>query len=114
MNLYEVNQTAYAKLPTLSEDDLRTAEKTILQFLKNNPTSYYMMVNNDCRYYTLYHFIDTYKFKEMAKEMIDIITELGPVKSIEDEGDKLAAWIMYNGNCHVFYLFDYARGVVEV
>ena len=50
----------------------------------------------------------------MAKEMIDIIAELGPVKSIEDEGDKLAAWIIYNGGCHVFYLFDYKRGVVEV
>lgn len=116
MNMYEFNQIGYAALPNYLEEDFHKAKKNILDFLKSHSSTYYMFLNNTEHYYTLFTFKDNFKFKEMSDEIIDIIKELGEVKSIElsEDGNAIEAWIMYNGQCQVFYLFNYERGVIEV
>ena len=116
MKMYEMNQVGYASLPNMTSEELNNARKTIKQFLQLNPSSYYLMLNNEAHYYTVYTFIDGYKFDDMSKEIIEIAAELGDVKSIElaEDKQKVEFWINYAGECRVFYLFDYARGVVEV
>lgn len=117
MKLYEFNQLSYAGLPSLSsEKELKDARNYIKNYLKENPSIYYLMLNNDKRYYTLYTFVDGYKFDEMAKEILEIALELGEIKSIEKNENTgvLEFWIMYEEECHMFVLFDYSRGVVEV
>lgn len=116
MNMYEFNQAGYSGLPNYTDSDFFKANKDILEYLKNHSSKYYMLLNNDEHYYTLFTFKDNFKFKEMSMEIIDIIKELGNVKSIEltEDGNAIEAWIMYNGQCQVFYLFNYERGVIEV
>lgn len=118
MNLYEMNKTGYAGLPSYTPEDLHQAKKLVVNFLKAHPSNYYLMLNNEenVHYYTLYTFKDGYKFSAMADEIIDISKDLGDIKSIEnaEDGVSLEFWIMYHGECRVFYLFDYAGGVIEV
>lgn len=75
-----------------------------------------MLLNNESHYYTLFTFTDNFKFKELAQEIISIVLPLGEIKSIEisENGQAMEFWIMYDGECRVFYLFDYARGVIEI
>lgn len=117
MNMYEINKIGYAGLPEMTVDEIQKAIPRIKQFLSDNPSEYYMLLNNECNYYTLFTFEDKdYKFKEMASEIISIVIPLGKIKSIELTEDNMAMefWIEYDGECRVFYLFDYARGVIKI
>ena len=117
MNLYEMNKIGYASLPAMTKEDLNKSCEKICEFLKNNPSKYYLMLNNESKYYTLYTFRPNYaNFLEMAKTIVEIVEQLGEVKSIEPTAanDALEFWIIYENECRVFYLFDYSRGVVEI
>lgn len=112
---YDFEKMGYSSLPAMTDEELEKSKKFICNFLKTHPSSYYMMLNNESRYYTLYTFTDTYLFKTMTDEIIDIVKALGPIKSIEtaEDGNALEFWIDYDG-IKVFYFFDYAKGVVEI
>jgi hypothetical protein len=115
--MYEFNQVGYSSLPTMTKEDLHKAETTVKNFLSDNPSKYYMMLNNDEHYYTIYTFTDNYRFTDMAAEIVDVATTLGEVKSIEISEDKhkVEFWITKGKDeCIVYYLFDYAIGVIEV
>ena len=116
MNMYEMNKIGYAGLPEMTVEEIQNSIPIIRQFLSNNASNYYMLLNNECKYYTLFKFVNEYKFKEMAAEIISIILPLGKIKSIEltESGQAMEFWIEYDGECRVFYLFDYARGVIEI
>ena len=117
MNLYDVNKIAYASLPTMTKEDLEKSYDVIFNFLKDNPSKYYLMLNNESKYYTVYTFkSDPNDFSEMARTIMEIAEELGEIKSIEVTTDKGAIefWIIYEDECRVFYLFNYAQGVVEI
>lgn len=117
MNLYEMNKIGYASLPTMTEKELEKSCELIRNFLTSNPSKYYLMLNNEARYYTIYTFRPNYaNFSEMAQTIIEIAAGLGEIKSIELTNDESAVefWIVYEGECKVFYLFDYSKGVVEI
>lgn len=115
MNLYEFNQNVYASLPPLDKDGLKKAEKNLIQYLTTFDSNYYMLLNNESRYYTLF----TYKNKihdyhTMASEILSIVKGIGTVKGIERNGPVIEFWIMHEEQCKIFMLFDYERGVVRV
>ena len=116
MKAYELNQIGYASVPALTDEELAKSEKLIKEFLKNNPSKYYLVLNNDVRYYTFYTWKNEFKFNEMAHEILDIMLELGEIKSIEksEVASAIEFWVMYRGECHMFLLFNYENGVVEV
>jgi len=116
MNMYEMNKIGYAGLPEMTVEEIQQSIPMIRQFLSNNPSNYYMLLNNECKYYTVFKFVKEYKFKEMAAEIISIVLPLGKIKSIElaEGGQAMEFWIDYDDECRVFYLFDYERGVIEV
>lgn len=116
MNLYEFNKAGYACLANFDQEDINHAKKNILEYLKNHPSKYYLMLSNEAHYYTIYTFKEDYKFKQMSEEIMNIVKDLGDIKSIEipEDNSAIEFWIMYNGECHLFYLFDYTQGVVEI
>ena len=116
MDMYEMNKIGYAGLPEMTIEEVQNSVSTIRKFLSDNASRYYMLLNNESRYYTVFTFEKEYKFKEMAEEIISIIIPLGVIKSIEvaEGGQAIEFWIMYDGECRVFYLFDYERGVVAI
>lgn len=113
MNLYEANQAMYKGVPSIT--DMHGVWKQIRNYLKTNPSKYYLMLSNEKRYYTLYKFKDSLKFNEMASEILDITKDLGEFKDVMvNDNGALEFWIVYDGEPTMFVLFDYTRGVVEV
>lgn len=123
LTLYELNQSAYESLPDYTEKDLQFSLDLIEYFLDNyysNETeekNYWMLLNNESKYYTIFNKktkIST--TRKLALELIDVVSNLGKVKSIEITPDWTAIeiWIMYNGNCKAFYFFNYTQGVIEL
>jgi hypothetical protein len=118
MTVYEFNKAGYTNLPSYTAKQLQEdLIPYVSDFLSNHDSKYYMMLNHEERYFTIYTFKEEYhRFRIMAKEIIDIVKDLGPIKSIEYNEDNqiLEFWIMRNGECKMFALFDYSRGVVEI
>lgn len=112
MNIYEVNKGLYLNVPPMKSSDIK---KVILDFLKDHESCYYLMLNHDIHYYTVFHTV-AFRTEAMVKEIYSIIAELGPVVDIinNQETAMLEIWIKYDGQPMMFGLFDYTRGVVEV
>ncbi len=113
MNLYEANQAIYQNAPSITDRD--GAQAQIRNYLTTHPSKYYLMLNNDERYYTLYTFKNEFKFNKMAKEILDISLNLGDIKDIvTSDNGYLEFWIIYKEKPTMFILFDYTRGVIEI
>lgn len=74
-----------------------------------------MLLNNESHYYTIFMYEDySYPYSKMADWILDIVKDLGDVKAIERNGTVMEFWVMYDGECRMFVLFDYEKGVVRV
>ena len=114
MTLYEMNQIAYNKLPKMPKAEIRRATEKLEQFLTEHDSKYYMMLNVDGRYYTVYTYNQEHDVKKMAFEMIDVAKTLGILKGIEVQDDMVEFWIQQDKTCSMYAMFDYTQGVIEV
>lgn len=118
MNVYDLNKAGYTSLPNLSEDELDAALDIIVQYLTTFDSNYYMLLNHDNRYFTLFTYKDfnNHDYYKMAQEIMDIAKGLGSIKSIERNGGLIEFWIMgaLDEDCKMYAFFDYAIGVVDV
>lgn len=117
INYYEFNKANYANLPVMTKEELTRSIPYIVSFLDKSKSKYYLMLEADQRYYTLFTFPKgNYNPGELAREIISIAEELGPIKSIEEssDGNMLEIWIGNGEDCRMYGLFDYSRGVIEV
>lgn len=112
MTFYEANKNLYTNITPMKKQDVK---KVIDDFLQEHESCYYLMLNHEIKYYTLFH---THDFNSMTMncEMYSIIKGLGPVLDIEynKNTQMLEVWIRYEGEPIMFGIFDYTRGVVEV
>ena len=116
MNLYELNQAGYNSLPELKDDKLEEAEKKLYDYLISHDANYYMMLNHDKRYFTIFTYgKDKHVPHWMAEGMIDIAQSLGTLKSIEIAPNMAEFWITDENNvCNMYAVFPYDRGVIEI
>lgn len=114
MTLYEMNQVAYNQIPKMPKAEIQKATEEIEQFLIKHDSKYYMMLNVDGRYYTVYTYNQEHDVKKMAFEMMDVATTLGILKGIEVRDDMIEFWIKDNETCNMYAMFDYTQGVIEV
>ena len=104
----------YASVPDMTPEELDKAKKDLHIFLQKNLSMFYLFLNNESRYYTVFTYKENLAIKQMATTIMDIAINLGPIKSIEFHEDKVEFWIVNENECKVYYLFDYAEGVVQV
>ncbi len=114
MTLYEMNQMAYGKLSKMTKAEIEKATEQLEQFLTKHDSKYYMMLNVDGRYYTVYTYNQEHDVKKMAYEMIDVAKTLGILKGIQVEEDMVEFWVQQDKACSMYAMFDYTRGVIEV
>ena len=114
MTLYELNQAGYASLPKMTKAELEKAKRNIITFLDSNNSRYYMMLNHDNKYFTLFTYENDVNKNKMASEIISVSKTLGEIKAIEINGDIIEIWILYEGKCDMYAFFDYAKGVIQV
>lgn len=116
MTLYELNQAGYNSLPELKDDRLHEAEKKLYDYLITYDANYYMMLNHDKKYFTIFTYKkDTHIQTWMVDVMIDIARSLGTLKSIEIAPNMVEFWITDEfGICNMYAMFPYDQGVIEV
>ena len=96
---YDFEKMGYNSLPSMTDEELENSKKFICNFLKTHPSSYYMMLNNESRYYTLYTFTNNYLFKTMTDEIIDIVNKLDAILELKigasnyDDGYKINSYV---------------------
>lgn len=114
MTVYELNKGMYTNVPPMKE---KAAKKIILEFFKEHEEiEYYMMLNHDIHYFTLFHTVKVNPAKALCNEVYSIAAELGDIVDVINNQDTkmLELWIRYDKEPIMFGLFDYDRGVVEV
>lgn len=114
MTLYELNQAGYASLPKMTKAELEKAKGNIITFLDSNDSRYYMMLNHDNKYFTLFTYENDVNKNKMASEIISVSKTLGEIKAIEINGNIVEIWILYGEKCDMYAFFDYTKGVIQV
>lgn len=114
VSLYELNQGAITSLPELNEEEILAAKALIKNYLDPSNFSYYMLLSNEKRYYTVFNIgLCSTLFPKPEDEIIDCLRELGQIKSIEINNDAIECWVTESDTSYVYYLFNYDKGVIK-
>lgn len=118
INGYELMKTAVLQMSDYNLAQIEQAKNEIIKFREKNPAQYYMMLNRDYNYYTLFNYDKTNNIPEdkFEEAVMDCILNQGSIKNIgfEKGTNKLEYWVKTDeNNCSVGYLFPYDEGVVN-
>lgn len=116
--LYELNQGIINGMPALNADGIMKGQLEFFDWIssQSDKPKYYMLLCSELNYYTLFHLSDYATNTQFWNELYDIAKELGTLKVMEIDGGYFTIWAdWYKDNTpHLFYLFPYDRGVVEI
>lgn len=115
LNLYDLNKSIINQLDPLTIDDIKEYETTIMDYYKQSDNNHHMLLCRDFNYYTIFEWTEIPPVNTFSETVIDIISELGEVFSIDKLNDgALEIWIRPHNadSSYVFYLFPYDAGVV--
>lgn len=116
LTLYDVGKSVCAQLPELTESELFNSKQLVKNYLVNQlakDEDYFMLLNHEIRYFTLFHNCCGSTEEEITEEVFEIVSELGPIKTVQysdSEGNAVEFWI----GDKIYLFFPYTRGVVEV
>lgn len=115
MSLYDINQNVISQMPDLSEENLTQKKKLIRDYFVNTNGKYYMLLNRDNNYYTLFNINPESDEPDAVEDIvIECLNNLGSIKSIEDDdGQAIEIWTCRDNTASISYLFKYDSGVVE-
>jgi hypothetical protein len=123
VNMYEFNKVNMAKLPILkTSSEIRGAKRVVKNFVNAKPATYYMMLNHENRYFTLFNFrngiMTEGKIDVMANDVIECMENCGfaLIDINEDStGEALEIWVKDEENeiAYMYLLFPYDFGVIE-
>lgn len=118
VNLYQLNQDIMSNQPALSGDGVRKGQLEFFDWISKLPDNpkFYMLLCHELNYYTVFHINDTATKEDFWNELYDIAKELGTLKAMEIDSGCFSIWVDWpqDNISHLFYLFPYDRGVVEV
>lgn len=120
LSTYDINKMVVGSLPSLSDELIADKKKDLKDFITKTKNKYYMLLNNELKYYTLLH-LDKNKGQENVEDIIiECLTNMGEIKMIdpvqsepEDNINAMELWITAKDETsYVFYLFGYDEGVI--
>ena len=118
VSLYQLNQDIMSNQPALSGDGVRKGQLEFFDWISKQPdnSKFYMLLCHELNYYTVFHINDTATKEDFWNELYDIAKELGTLKAMEIDSGCFSIWVDWpqDNISHLFYLFPYDRGVVEV
>lgn len=118
-NLYDMNKDLVKKHEqTISLNDFKEKYSIFNEYLTNNNATYYMLLCNEERDYTLFNFIHewTDDIKYFAfNELTECIFNRGQVYGfdITQDNGAIEIWIEKDNGMHCYYFFKYDVGVIE-
>ena len=118
MSLYEINQSLISQLPPYDEEKVDDLIERINHWDldKNCRVTYYMMLNNDKHYYTIFKYEDKAThtdFNTLGKGVVVLLKEMGyTIMSDEIYDDHCEIWVKDDIETVAYLLFPYDQGVV--
>lgn len=121
INLYEFNKQAMKNENPMDPILLNNRLKEIAKELRCNPDSYWMLLNNERKDYTVFHIkkenlILKWMTDALKSDLKETLQNRGQVLSVDKlEDDNYEIWIrdqITNEN-FVYYLFNYTNAVLE-
>jgi hypothetical protein len=120
MNLYDFNRVNMGQFPILEDTD--GAKKIIKDFVKKQLSQYYMLLNHENRYFTLFNFIGyqttSSKVSSMANDVIECMENQGfgiLDVNLDPTESAIEVWVKHRETeaVHMYLLFPYDFGVIE-
>ena len=115
MNLYDLNKNIINQLKTMEISEIKENKKLFNELYDKTNNIHYMLLCKDYNYYTIFKRLPE-NLPSFADIVVEVISELGEVKSIEftETQDAIEIWIQPTNEeeTYVFYLFPYDAGVV--
>ena len=117
LNLYDLNKNLVNQLKPLTKEEIFNKEKDFINLHKRFSNKHYMLLCKEYSYYTIFEEERIIMNKPFSDTVIEIITTLGDIYSIEptENNDAIEIWIKPDEEemPMVFYLFPYDTGVVK-
>lgn len=117
IDLFTINKEIISQLNDMTEEELKSKEKIISEFIKLKNNKFYMLYGKEISYFTLFNIKYSITGKT-GKEIISCLKEIGTIKSIDLEKDKntVEIWVkpFNDEEATCLYLFPYDLGVVEI
>lgn len=119
--VYDLNkQLVETAEKVISPYKLNEKKKIIKQFVRESKDTYFMLLCNERRDYTLFNIINDKeedKLSELANVFVDeCLQNRGDIKGIDltENKDAIEVWLSIEGESYCYYFFPYNAGVVEV
>lgn len=117
MKMYDLNKAGYSSLPPLTTEETDRAVRRIANYIKEKKETYYMLLNHDIHYFTLFKKQSMHPV-EIAEEILDLLREFTIIKAVEISENKemMEIWTTHtmSGEGLMFGLFGYDRGVITL
>lgn len=115
ISLMDLNSMLVTQLAPLTNEQIEEAKALIKEYTTTELGGYYMLLNNELRYYTV--FLTKTSFLEGVRpvedEVIDCLHDIGVIKSITVNDDGvLECWVTADDKSYPLFLFDYTKGVI--
>ena len=113
-SLYDLNKQVILQLPDLTPEEIMQGLDLIDDFVKETNATYYMLLNHDVHYYTV--FVRNGQGDRLPQTLLECLTVFeSPYKCIDytAEGDAIEIWLDtdWHGSL-MFLLFPYDGGIV--
>ena len=116
MTTYELNRLAYAQLPILadSSSERGIALRVLDEYIHNNEGHYFMLLNNDAHYYTIFSMYDNFE-ESYISAIDDCVHAIGDLISIEynELTNACECWFKIGDEAVMYIFFVYDTGVIE-
>lgn len=125
--LYDINKNIVLNHEIkLNEGVLNSKKEIIKNYLEKTSNSYYMLLCNERKDYTIFHIgsinedieLDyTEKRKEAAKVLVDeCLKNRGEIRGIDLTAakDAIEIWMIIDDDAYVYYFFPYDAAIIEI
>ena len=125
--LYDINKNIVLNHEIkLNEGVLNSKKEIIKNYLEKTSNSYYMLLCNERKDYTIFHIgsinedieLDyTEKRKEAAKILVDeCLKNRGEIRGIDltTAKDAIEIWMIIDDDAYVYYFFPYDAAIIEI
>lgn len=116
--LYDLNKAVVVKEISLTGEKLEEKKSLIIDFLKNTKNTYYMLLCNERKDYTVFRLENQEQsLKKLADCLIDeCLLNRGLIKGIDITklNDAIEIWLSIEEEAFVFYFFPYDAAIIEI
>lgn len=115
MTAYDINRQIIGQMEAYDADKIHDALQMIGQFVEKSGNGYFMMLNNETRYYTVFVVGRPNGVAFIEEEVVACAEALGQIKLIDltEDAAAIEIWITNKEDTYVYYFFPYDLGVIE-